>query len=210
MNKKYILGKTMIGSHIWKMNTPKSDEDYFKVYMDTTEDVFRGTAKYKSYFTQDNGVDVHSHEIKKVIEQILKGNINFIIGITSSIIIETTKHFDELRHLTFRNLSKNTYHSIHGMSKHNYQKYIIEKEDTSERKCNQILRALEFGITLLKYRKIEYKPFTDGTPELILKKMDELDKAYEKSTIPEKPNEDELRDYLCKMRKWNWWDNLEV
>ena len=200
----------MIGSHIWNMNTSQSDEDYFEIYMESTEDIFRGTAEYKSKFIQENGVDTHQHELGHVVNQLLKGNINFIIGITSPIIIKTNEHFEELRNLTFRNLSKNVYHSIRGMSEGNYKKYILEGKDDSTRKCNQILRTLEFGINILKYRQIEYLPYRRGTPKKIEVKIKKLEEVYENSTIPEKPNEDEFRDFLSKMRKWNWWDNLKV
>lgn len=205
-----IIGKTMIGSHIWKMNNKDSDEDYFEIYMESTEDIFKGTAKYKSKFNQNDGIDTHQHELGHVINQLLKGNINFIIGITSPILVETNEHFDELRNLTFRNLSKNVYYSIRGMSEGNYKKYVLAEKDTSTRKCNQILRTIEFGIKILKYRQIEYLPFKRGTPKLIEKKIKELEDAYTNSTIPEKPDEDELRNYLSKMRKIDWWNNLKV
>jgi len=208
------LGRTMIGSHIWNMNHENSDEDYFEIYLDSTKNLFRGTPKNKSTFTT-KPVDLHKHELGKVVEQLLKGNINFLIGVTSPIVIESTKTFEELKKITYRNISKKTYHSIRGMAISNYKKYVGESNlddvtnvEVPEHKCNQIIRAIQFGITLLKYRKLEYKPFKGGTPALIQSKIKELDEVYEKSTIPDEPNEEEFRDFLERTRKADWWNQV--
>jgi len=210
-----VIGKTMIGSHIWGMNHENSDEDYFEIYLDSTENLFRGTPQNDSVFTQKDGVDTHSHELGKVINQLLKGNINFLIGVTSPIVVETTKTFDELKKITLHNLSKQTYYSVKGMALGNYKKYVgeLDLKDTTginitEHKCNQIIRGIQFGITLLKYRTLEYKPFTGGTAEMIKQKMDELDKAFSESTIPEVPDEEEFRVFLRNTRKSDWWNQV--
>jgi len=212
-----IIGKTMVGSHIWKMNNEDSDEDYFEIYLDTTENLFRGTPHNKSKFTQVDGVDTHSHELGHVIEQLLKGNINFVIGVTSPITVISNEHFEELKKITYRNISKNIYHSIHGMARHNYKRFIASGEDTNWQRYSKILRGIEFGIRVLKFRKVEYKPpkkvyktYNHKNEELYHNLIADLEIAFEESTIPEKPNEDEFRDFLCDIRKLDWWENLKV
>jgi len=203
-----LLAKTIVGSDIWKMNTKDSDKDYFEIYLDSTRNIFRGTPEKLKKFSNTPEADTHRHELQKVIEQLLNGNINFLIAVTSPIVIESTKVFEELREITFRNISKNSFDSIRGMAKHNYIRYILNNDDTSEKRCNKILRQLQFGITLLKYRKLEYKPFTDGTPDLIKKKFIELQWEYTQSTIPEKPDEEEFRAFLCRVRRSDWWNQV--
>lgn len=198
-----IIGETMIGSHIWEMNHVNSDEDYFSIYLDDTRNFLRGTPQTQSYFTQYNYVDTHYHELGKVVEQLLKGNINFLIGVTSPIVMKMSFEFERLIDITMGNLSKKTYHSIHGMGLHNYKRYIETDEDTSEHRCNKILRTIVFGIKLLDYGRIEYKKFEGGTPELIESKLKELDRAFENSTILEEPNEKTFRDYLEDVRYEN-------
>lgn len=205
-----LLSRTMVGSHIWKMDTSESDKDYFDIYLEATEDIFRGIARFKSkHYKEPLNVDIVTHELSHVIGQLLKGNINFLIGVASPIVINSNEWFEELRDITLRNVSQNTYHSIRGLAIHNYEKYIDDRRGISIRKANQILRILEFGINLLKYRKLKFDAFTGGTPELIELKVKELKDVFENSTIPEKPDEDAFRDYLLKMRKWEWWGNLD-
>ena len=193
---KEIIGRTMIGSHIWKMNHKDSDKDYFEIYSEDIYDILSHVAKYKSTFKQSNGIDVHSHEVSHVVNQVLKGNINFVIGVLSPIIVVRTDEFISLRDLVRRTISKNIYHSIHGMTTGNYIKYIQKADTYTEHKCNQILRAIEFGIKVLQKGKLEFKPYTNGSPDEILEKLSELEYSYLVSPLKESPPENSLRTWL--------------
>lgn len=203
-----IISRTTIGSTMWKMNNSKSDVDHFEIYLGSTKNLLKGIPNNKSTWSISDKVDINRHELGKVVDQLIKGNVNFIWGVTSPIVNRSTLEFRELRNLTFNNISKSTYHSIRGLAKSNYKKYLEGIENPSRKKCNIIVRSLDFGINLLKYGKLVYKPVRKGTPERILKKLDELDKAYEKSTLPEKPDENAYREFLFRVRT-NYLYNIE-
>lgn len=191
-----IIAETNVGSHVWQMNHKDSDIDTFRIYVEEIQNILNGTATQKSYFI--NGVDdIAIHEIEVVVNQILKGNINFIVGVCSPIVDKTTKEFEILKNLTTNHLAKNCYHSIHGMAIHNFKKYEIEM---TEKRLNQIIRALFFGINILRHNKIVFQPVIDGTIKKYHETMDILKECYEKSTLPEKPEEKPFRDFLLQLR----------
>lgn len=197
-----LIGKTKIGSHIWAMNNRWSDEDYFVIYSEPVRNILDGTATFKSDFVQllDKSKDTHYHEISHVIDQLLVGNMNYVIGMLSPIIVERTDWFMKLRKLTRQFLSKQTFYSINGMAEGNYVKYVLKGEDASERKCNQILRAIQMGITLLQKGKVEFKPYSGGSPDEILEKLSELQFSYNISPLPDRPEEGHFRDLLVDYR----------
>ena len=196
---------TKIGSDIWQMRRPDSDTDLFRVYVATTGDILKGTADMRSKFIQKDNTDIALHEIGKVIDMLLKGNLNFVIGVMSPIIVNAynLKLFHELRSIVDRNKSKNCYHSIHGCAIHNYKKYIETGLDKSERRCNKILRILRFGQKLLQEEKFVFEPVAGATPEIIEKELKKLEVAYEKSRLPEKPNEEPFREWLYNLRLYD-------
>ena len=193
---------TVFGSDIWGMRHSKSDMDLFRVYVVSTEDILKGVANTRSKFIQKDNIDIALHEIGKVIDQLLKDNMNFIIGVMSPIIVEVYNPvlFYELRSIVRRNISKNCYHSIHGMAVHNYRKYVESGLDKSETRCNKILRVLRFGQRLLRENQIVFEPVAGGTPEIVEEELKILEIAYKNSKLPEKPNEEEFREWLYNLR----------
>lgn len=211
------LFTTTIGSHLWSMNDENSDLDLFRVYVASTRDIIKGTANLKSIFTQKDNVDIHIHEVGKVINQLIKGNVNFLIGTMSPIVnscytyredIEsevfpyTTKTLlENLQNIIQKNLSKNCYHSIHGLAVHNYKKYIESNLDNTERRRAKIIRVLYFGIVLLQTGNFEFLPKTGkGGAKVITDLIYAIDEAYRVSTLPEKPNAEPFRDWLYDIR----------
>ena len=202
---------TMIGSDMWQMRRPDSDTDLFRVYVASTEDILKGTADMRSKFIQKDNTDITIHEIGKVVSMLLKGNLNFIIGVMSPIVVSVhnSELFYELRSIVKRNISKNCYHSIRGFTLHNYKKYIESGLDRSERRCNKVLRVLKFGQRLLQEGRFVFEPVTGGTPEIIERELEKLEVAYEKSPLPEKPNEEPFREWLFKLRLYELEKNLK-
>lgn len=201
------ISRTMIGSHMWKMNHEDSDEDYFEIYMGDTKKLLMGIPEDDSTFMSSEKVDIHKHEVGKVVNQLLKGNINFIVGVTSPLVKYADEESIELRKITINNLSKNCYYSIKGMSKHNYQRYFedqhsdtLKTKEAYTKKCNQIIRYLDFGIDLLTEKELNYKKIESGTVSEIKEKIDRLDKAFEESPLPEKVDEKPFRNYLYRIR----------
>lgn len=198
---------TLVGSHIWRMDTASSDRDMFRVYVASTEGILRGTANTKSEFVQEvEGEDLAVHEVGKVVEQLLKGNVNFLIGVISPMLLSEHESADsflyELQCIVRRTISKNCYKSIHGLGKHNYIKYLESGKDDSERRCNKICRVLAFGHNLLLTGNFEFTPFTGGTPEAVVEWLGLLDDAYKNSPLPEVPDEGPFRDWLYQVRRY--------
>lgn len=202
------LFTTEIGSTIWQMRHPKSDTDLFRVYVASTEEILKGTANTKSKFTQKDNTDIALHEIGKVVEQLLKGNFNFLVGVMSPLTVSVarsplTEFYLNLQNIVKENVSKNCYHSIHGLAVHNYKKHIYSGKDDSKRRCNKILRVLQFGKTLLDTGKFKFEQFKYGTPEKIIEWMDWLNEAYKYSQLPEKPDETFYRAWLYNLRLYD-------
>lgn len=196
--------QTNVGSHMWNMNHKDSDIDIFEVYIEPVYNVLIGK-KSQSHRRTSGKEDIATHEIGKVVDMVLKNNINFIWGVTSPIEIDINPQykeaFDELSYLTIRNLSKQIYHSAHGLATHNYKKYVVTEKDTSEKRCNIIIRSLEFAISVLRTGEIRYRPVNGGNADMILEKIKQLDSVYKVSSLPEKPqHEMELCNWLYDLR----------
>ena len=100
-----ILFETVVGSHAWNMNKPTSDIDIFQIYQVPTKDILSGILRQNSHFTKGEDKDESRHEIGVVIEQLLKGNFNFVVGICSPIVNEDKYgYLKELREITIRNV----------------------------------------------------------------------------------------------------------
>jgi len=186
------------------MNTAMSDTDIFEAYVASTEDILRGTANTKSKFIQQDGVDTAQHEIGKIVNQLLKGNLNFIVGVMSPIIEKNSMELYQLRCIVEKTISKNCYGSIHGMAQHHFKKYIVSGKDTSERRCNKILRVLKFGERILMGKGINFEKVERGTRGEIEKEMRVLNKAFFDSLLYDKPDEEPFRDWLYQVRLDEW------
>ena len=200
-----VLFSTIIGSHVWNMNTAMSDTDIFEAYVASTEDILRGTANTKSKFIQKDGVDTAQHEIGKIVNQLLKGNFNFIVGVMSPIVEKNSMELYQLSCIVEKTISKNCYGSIHGMAQHNFKKYIVSGKDTSERRCNKILRGLKFGMRIMDGRGIKFEKVENGTEEDIGKAILMLDESFNNSKLSDKPDEEPFRDWLYQVRINEWY-----
>lgn len=212
MNK--ILFETITGSHLWKMDDQDSDIDLFQVYIAPTKDILKGIGSLKSRHTISesklnslhnysfNGrIDTTSHEIEHVINQLVKGNINFLIGILSPLVIKPSAWLGRLRVLVALNKNKLCYHSIRGLAVHNYEKYIKSGKDTSVDRCMKIGRYLNFGYTLFTTGEYEFQPSSfSAHPFEIENWINKLDIAYSSSTLPTSVNEEGFRNLLLELR----------
>jgi len=79
-----MLLRTEVGSHMWRMNRPNSDDDYFEVYLGSTRHILLGGSFRLTQGRDELGrLDWSCHELGVMVEQLIKGNINFIIGVNS-------------------------------------------------------------------------------------------------------------------------------
>jgi predicted nucleotidyltransferase len=201
------LWKTNVGSHMWKMNRPDSDIDVFEAYIVPTRDILQGVSRQNSHQTITEEVDTSRHEIGRVIDMLIKGNVNFVLGVMSPIILQDSPELQELRQVYRANMSKNIYNSIHGMALSNYTKYFESSKDTSRKKLAQVLRLINFGEKILMKKQIEFTPVLPDeelSPSLIKSKIQSLEQYrdyYPDDELPQNPNPEPYRDYLEKLRR---------
>ncbi len=189
---------------MWNMSHINSDVDYFVCFAYDTREILRNPrALQESFFVHTAREDTHYHEIGKVAEQLLKGNLNYILGVMSPEIVITSTYHKKLKELLERYPPRNAYHSIRGFAINNYERALKEESPPTEHRLNKILRVLEFGITLLKTGTYEFRTVSGATPDLIKTKLRELDAAYRKSTLNERIPEDAIRDLLLEIRLEN-------
>ncbi len=206
---KRMLWSTNVGSHVWLMDRPGSDIDLFNVYIVPTKDILSGKNRgHGSHFSggPECTVDKASHEIGKVITELIDGNINFLVGTLSSIIVHQYKNYlPSLREIVIEHgQSKACTHSIRGLAYKNYKKYVVgsdtAREYPIEKKCNSINRVLLFGINLLNGNGFEFKPVKSQTPEDVRNLMEEFEKTILESKLPEKNSPEPYQDYLLDIR----------
>lgn len=212
-----IIFRTRVGSHMWAMQHKDSDVDEFVCYTNPTKDLLSGRLSTPPDFSKE-GADVSAHEAEKVVEQLLRGNVNFIWGVMSPIVVESdsirgvmrvvgeeySSMHAELKAIVRRNLSKNCYDSIHELAVNNFKKYIESGKDVSEKRCDTIVRSVMFGVRILRGEGITFAPVSGSTPDQVKAAIEALDQAYKESRLPDKPKEEELRDWLYRVRLYNW------
>ena len=205
MNKE--LWKTQIGSHLWGMDHEGSDNDYFAVHIVPTSYILDGSVKnFDSVVMKSNGDDYVSHEIGKVIDELIKGNINFLTAIMSNIVIEDKyEYLPELQNIVDNyGRTKACINSIRGIAKHNYDRYILGNEDDMSpkfiKKCGIISRSLVFGINLLYGHGFNFEAVSEQSPDDVLRWMDEFEIAVEESELPDTTDPKIFRHFLHAVR----------
>lgn len=221
-----ILFETLVGSHMWSMQHPGSDEDHFichivptrEVLNTPTKDILSQPGYQKSVFLPDEKTDQSIHEVGVVVEHLMRGSVNFLWGVMSPIIVKKSTWHDELKEIVQKNVARNCYHSIHGLAIHNFRKYIESGKDASPKRYITIARSIVFGINLLRSGKFRFDIMKDkeedGDIDVVWLAKDEkvwyledlkimieqLDLAYKESKLPETPNEKEFRDWMFRVR----------
>ena len=198
-NKELFI--TNVGSHMWGMNRPDSDIDLFIVYQAPSTDFLVGKAHTNSHRSMNENIDRVSFELGHVVSQLLKGNINYLWGVMSPKIIKDWDRLQSLRELTTKNLSKQLYHSVHGLGLHNYKKYVESEKDPTAKRCTLICRSLNFGTKLLTKGMFSFGPMEPCTPKDTLDHLHALDLAYVSSPLPESPeHKREMEAWLLDVR----------
>lgn len=208
MNK--IIWTTNIGSHAWHMNHADSDIDVFDAYIVPTKDILSGKNNGGgSHFhekDENDNIDKHTHEIGKIIDELIKGNINFLIGTLSPIVLfEEKNYLKDIRQLVINHCqTKSCTHSIKGLAISNYKKYIIGSDTARDypltKKCNMIVRTLMFGINILRGNGFKLNAINNQTPEYVKQMLIIFDEAFINSKIPDKTDPEPFRNYLYELR----------
>lgn len=200
------LWKTQVGSHLWKMNHEGSDNDYFTVHIVPSKDILNGSVtKLRSKVMKIEGDDYVSHEVGKVVDELIKGNVNFLTGIMSDIVIHN-KHeylYELQNRVKEYGQTKACVHSIKGLAMGNYTRYVLGNEDdpTISKRCGIINRSLLFGINLLNGRGFQFNSvINDNTPKDVRRYLNVFDVIVENSSLPETTNPKPFRDWLYNLR----------
>jgi len=197
------LWSTVVGSHMWKMNHPGSDLDIFTCHIVPTKAILMGANVSHSIETKANDIDMTSHEIGKVVYMIAQGNVNYIWGLTSPEIIkeDDTPWRQKLADIFRRNMSKNCFHSIHGLAIHNYKDYVDKPKIIDQKRLRIIYRTIDFGLKILNSHKIIYEPIDiDITPKMLTMMIVDLEDAYDKSDLPDRPDGRDYDRFLYEIR----------
>ncbi len=166
--KPTILFRNIVGSHMWGQKHRKSDIDKFEVYIFDTRSFMLGERHDRCKKTKVivNGMEeeTDSCEIGHVIQQLKKGNVNFLWGVMSPKRDLVTTNIDptvfDLQKIVRENLSKATIHSIRGFAIHNLKHWygiILDKAVSIEGKVRYFIKERKsprLNEIHTKYRKI--------------------------------------------------------
>ena len=207
-NNTIKLWTTNVGSHVWKMNRPDSDIDLFTAYIISSKDILSGRNHgCGSHNYQSHSEDRVSHEIGKIINELIKGNINFLVGTLSDLVIwQRGTVLTDLKNIIEEyGKTKACTHSIRGLAIANYRKYIQncntdKKEMLLTKKCNTICRTLLFGINVLEGNGFHFEPVFNCTPSDVKIAIETFDKTVISSNLSEKTNPEPFREYLLSLR----------
>ncbi|MCK4668153.1 nucleotidyltransferase domain-containing protein [Candidatus Dependentiae bacterium] len=204
------LFSTLTGSHAWNMNHPGSDKDLFVCYAAPSTEFLIGRTHNKSHYSKINGVDRTSTEIGKVVNQLLKNNINYLTCVLSPAVEFTTPEHKRLYNLAIMNIHRECYRSIKGFAYDEFKKKVNGGDKDTQKVRRSILRTLNFGIALLGKGIVDFAPVT-GDVEIheIDYAFEKLDFAYENTVLPDKPlHSDKMMDWLLNIRMQDLCENI--
>ena len=158
MTENEKLLTTEVGSTMWGMRHPGSDTDLFTIYKVPTMDILRGLfnpAAGRGHSNQDKvaQVDSSSFEIQHVIDELIKGNVNFIWGVLSQVVVEQDPFSMRwLRQAVLGTAAKNIANSARGLAASCVRD--VETGKTTEtrqvaKKYKQAIRTLRFASSWL-------------------------------------------------------------
>jgi len=213
MNMGSELFTTNVGSHMWKMETPESDMDLFQCFRAPSYDILRGVADIKSQHilveTDEDGhplagsSDIARHEVGKVVEMFIAGNVNFLWGVFSPIIVADSGWLQSLRPRAEDVLSRKCANSILGLAKANRKKYIESGKDPSPKRFQLIARTLNFGQNLMRKGLPIFDSVYVETIQDLIGFEEDLRFAANESILPDEPPPkavDALRHWLLSVR----------
>jgi len=204
MTENIILFKTVVGSHMWKMNHSESDIDIFKAYVAPTRDFLIGKQHTGSHHSKTDIGDVQSTEIGILIAQLKKNNVNYLVNVFSPKIMYGHAILKQLREISEMNFSKAAYGSINGFASsalHDYEKHISVNEKKALKALNISARIYQFGRTFFEAELVEFKPVHLLEYSEIDNYRNNFQKAFENTKLPNTPqNKKLLEDWIYELR----------
>jgi predicted nucleotidyltransferase len=203
-----ILFTTCVGSHMWYMETDKSDIDHFHAYMVPARTILEGrgyprTLPQKITLRDGKEYDEIWWEIGHLVDQLIKGNANAIWSTLSPVVIRDSPELQDLRVLVQENLSRETYSSLKGIAQ-SHCKDALKSPELGRKGLRTAMRTIGFGLKLLNSGCLTFSPVEgEVTLEDVKKAMLELDEAYILSNLPDRPDQEPFRSYLYNIRLQN-------
>lgn len=199
--EKSMFG-SVVGSQAWNMARPDSDEDRFYVFAHDLPDLLRGTTGKTNYHEAQYlpGVDVSVHEVGKVVDMLVKGNINFVMGMTSPLVTISNGWGTSLSKLTKETIATNVCDSVLGMTAANVKKYASRGPTVERMKAPKMVRVLRFAEGIVSGNGFHFDPVSECGWDTVREAVKDLELARSLSTLPETPDEDSLRDWLLEYR----------
>lgn len=179
---------TLVGSHMWSQATEYSDVDMFACYSADPYDVLTGKIPSGKRFVQLPRLDYGLHEAGFVAGQLARGNINYLMAVTSPSVILTSHWHESLVAIckSKSSATKSVYWPVRGLITHNYKKYIGGSDSPLEKKIRTIMRFAKFGTSLLTRWDFDFSPPPEPyTRERLERLISQLDEAYRECSFPE-------------------------
>ena len=176
---------TEIGSRCFGDHHEGSDLDLFEVHVDPLREVlFRGPSTSGKHI-QFGHVDLHSYEISQVVKEIIRGNVNFLIGVLSPVVVFSTEEGSILRKVVSANVHKGFYRSIEGIVRSRLRA-------GSEKDIRLARRYISLGLSMLRRGEVRLSACRGN--------LEELEKAFRSSPLRERADERELIDTVVRIR----------
>ena len=160
------LWTAIVGSHMWKMNHRNSDLDLFTVYIADTGKILYGQSFRGGKLIKSKMIDKTTYELGHVVEQLQKGNINFLWGTTSPKIYYHC-HLGRVLHkqlssIVMKDLSKNYFKAINGITQNNLWKYFKTRVDVETKRFTHEIQHMEDKQRELKKLALIYRTLLQG------------------------------------------------
>jgi hypothetical protein len=152
---------------------------------------------------------VSSYEIQHVIQELIRGNANFIWGVLSPVVLTETNRLvvSWLRHTVNQTAAKNIAPSIRGIATACLVDIWRGKKCASDplqiaKKYKQAIRTLRFGTQWLRGRGAVFCSVSDeeANPAYYAVALNNFDRALEVSKLPERVDPVPFRNLLLFLR----------
>ncbi len=198
------LWGSITGSHMWRMQRPDSDFDAYIAYAASPRKVLLGRMNGGGSNIIKGNWDITTFEINAIVQQLLKGNINHVLGVLSPVKPwPATPWLAKLQNIITHNFAKSIYNSVNGFARHNLHLYFekeVKQNVNKEKKLNQIGRVVQFGTSVLLSGRVHFKRWS-GTHEELNASLKELEKAHNTSYLPERVPEEPFVQFLIDLRR---------
>jgi hypothetical protein len=209
-----VLSVVEVGSTMWGMQRPGSDIDYFCLWATSPRSLLDGTY---SEAQRNNRTKMVSHsypggdkpemeatEVAHQVHMLLDSNINAVQRALSGRRHVWTRPAQELACLVQDNRAKNVFDSVNGMNSHNMKRYwdrlSVEGQEFGLKKSGQIMRVVNCAIRVLDGKPYTFEPVADASFEQCEEALVTLRRAYENSSLQDRPPQAPFRQFLYELR----------